>query len=194
MKACLLHTAGAIALTFGLGLTLAACVPNAERPTSAPPPAVAIPAPAPPPTPAPPPVVRERQYDNYLDAPQTPGTWSYADDPSETLATFGVGNEFEFVVRCDKSTRQIGLARVTRGGPTSNRAMSIATETMRRELVAAPAGSSNLRIVAASLNPRDPILDAMAITKGRVAIGVEGERTLYLPAWVEISRVIEDCR
>ncbi len=45
-----------------------------------------------------------------------------------------------------------------------------------------------------SLNPRDPLLDAMAITRGRFAVEVEGETPLYLPAWAEVTRVIEDCR
>ncbi len=190
MKATYLHAAGAVALTFGI----AACVPSVTQPTPAPAPvARPAPAPAPTPTPAPPPVVQEPQYDSYLDAPQTPGTWNYANDPNETLATYGVGNNFEFIMRCDKNTRQIGLGRVIGTQTGATRVMSITTETTTRQLQAPPV-DNNLRLVAALLNPRDPILDAMAITKGRVAIGVEGERTLYLPAWVEISRVIEDCR
>ena len=44
------------------------------------------------------------------------------------------------------------------------------------------------------LAPDDPLLDAMAITKGRFAVAAPGEPTLYLPAWAEVSRVIEDCR
>ena len=50
------------------------------------------------------------------------------------------------------------------------------------------------QIVAADLEPSDTLLDAMAITKGRFSVEVEGTDTLYLPAWVEVSRVIEDCR
>jgi hypothetical protein len=71
--------------------------------------------------------------------------------------------------------------------------MEITTETTKRTLTSEPIGP-NINMNAVELDPRDPLLDAMAITKGRIAVGVEGERTLYLPAWVEISRVIEDCR
>ena len=39
-----------------------------------------------------------------------------------------------------------------------------------------------------------PLLDAMAITRGRFAVEVEGEPGLYVPAWAEVTRVIEDCR
>ncbi|MDX1704632.1 MAG: hypothetical protein R3235_10110, partial [Altererythrobacter ishigakiensis] len=49
-------------------------------------------------------------------------------------------------------------------------------------------------LVAANLPANDPLLDAMAITKGRFAIEVEGMEPLYIPAWAEVTRVIEDCR
>lgn len=184
MKATYLHAAGAVALTFGI----AACVPQSEPPAPTPPP---VQRPAPTPTPTPAPVVQEPVYENYLDAPQTEGTWSYVDEPRESLGLFGIGNPVHpFVIRCDKSTRQIGLARRSAsGGP---RAMRIITETATRGFTANPVEGYGM--VAASLSPRDPLLDAMAITKGRFAVEVEGERTLYIPAWAEFTRVIEDCR
>ena len=79
-----------------------------------------------------------------------------------------------------------------RAGP-GLRAMSISTETTTRQLQITGIGNAT-PVFGVSLDPNDPILDAMAITKGRFAVGVEGERTLYLPAWTEVSRVIEDCR
>ncbi|MGE5953581.1 MAG: hypothetical protein ACM308_08200 [Qipengyuania vulgaris] len=42
--------------------------------------------------------------------------------------------------------------------------------------------------------PKSPLLDAMALTKGRFAVETPGLPTLYLPAWAEVTRVIEDCR
>jgi len=38
------------------------------------------------------------------------------------------------------------------------------------------------------------LLDAMALSKGKFAIGAEGMAPLTLPSWAEVSRVIEDCR
>lgn len=192
MKAVYFHAIGAVALTFAI----AACVagPDLPPPIITPEPvSVAPPAPTPTPTAQPLPVIQEPVYDSYLDAPQTAGTWGYADDPGETLAFYGVGQDYRFIVRCDKSTREIGLARVAQNASSAPRAMEITTETTKRTLTANPVSSTG-GMVAATLSPRDPLLDAMAITKGRIAITVEGERTLYLPAWVEISRVIEDCR
>lgn len=184
MKATYLHAAGAIALTFGI----AACIPQTERPAPSPTP-VATPAPTPTPTSSP--VVQQPTYENYLDAPQTEGTWTYSQEPGESLGLFGIGNPVHpFVIRCDKASRQIGIARRTeRPGPLR---MRVVTETTTRELSANTVPDYGM--VAAVLNPRDPLLDAMAITKGRFAVEVEGERTLYVPAWTEFSRVIEDCR
>ena len=193
MKATYLFTAGALALSFAI----AACVAGPDLP----PPVIAPTSQAveePPPTPTPAPVqaprpVQEPVYDNYLDAPQTPGTWGYADDPGETLASYGVGQAYSFIIRCDKATREIGLARFTENASAAQRTMVISTETTQKALTAEPLTGTG-RLVAASLNSRDPLLDAMAITKGRFAVKVSGERTLYLPAWTEVSRVIEDCR
>lgn len=190
MKAVYFQVAGALALTFAI----AACVSGPDRPprtVTQPRQPVAVPTRAPATTP--PPIVREPVFENYLDAPQTPGTWTYLDEPAETLALYGVGENYRFIVRCDKSTRMVGLARVAENGPASPRAMEISTETTKRSLTAQPVTTAR-QFVAATLPPRDPLLDAMAITKGRFAVSVEGENTLYLPAWAEVTRVIEDCR
>jgi hypothetical protein len=40
----------------------------------------------------------------------------------------------------------------------------------------------------------DPLLDAMAMSRGRVAVGVAGQPATVAPAWGEISRVVEECR
>lgn len=187
MKACLLHATGAIALTFGL----AACVPQVERPAPPPPP-VQTPAPASTPTPSPPPVVQQPVYDNYLDAPQTPGDWEYQLTSQGPVAAYvGTDGTAQFRLSCDRSQGQIGLWRA--GTSATPRAMRILTETTTRQLSVAQAGPTNPYLTT-TLNARDPLLDAMAITKGRFAVEVEGQRSLYLPAWVEVSRVIEDCR
>jgi len=191
MKAIYFQAAGAIALTFGLG-ALAACVPASAPPAPTPPPVEVAPAPSPTPTPAPPPVVQEPVFANYLDAPQTPGTWTYLAETNETLALYGTSPQnADFIVRCGEGS--IGLGRRVSSPANPDRIMTVKTETTTRQLqTQAIPGRPDLVVV--TFNAADPLLDAMAITKGRIAIGVEGERTLYIPAWVEISRVIEDCR
>ena len=46
----------------------------------------------------------------------------------------------------------------------------------------------------ASVPARDPLLDAMAFSRGRFAVEVSGGPTLVVPAYPEVTRVIEDCR
>lgn len=198
MKATTLTAAGAIALT----AALAACIPRTDvplppapsaSPAPSPTPAArATPAPTPTRQPAPPPVVEEPVFENYLDAPQTPGEWTYVRTPGETMAGFGTDtSDTSFILRC--ADGKVALGRVTGEAQRTPRAMRVRTETLTRTLEARPV-AERPEILAAFLEPSDPLLDAMAITKGRFALALEGERTLYLPAWVEVSRVIEDCR
>ena len=183
MKAVYLQMSGALALSFAI----AACVPQAEPPAPTPPPVVQAPAPTPTPTSVP--VVQEPTYENYLDAPQTPGTWSYRDQSNGGMALYSAPDGSPlFMLECDRVVRSIMLFRASDG--EGIRAARIQTETTERALQLQGVGSGHV----VQIDPRDSILDAMAITKGRFALGVEGERTLYIPAWVEISRVIEDCR
>lgn len=191
MKAIHLKTVTALAMS----LSACACIPSVQEPaqTATPAPApVAAPAPSPAPTPAPVPVVNERAYDNYLDAPQTPGTWQYLEETDETLAIYGTDRRNPaLVLSCNNG--EFYIARAGASPQSDTRVMSITSETVTRQFAALPM-TEMANVVAAQIDVNDPVLDAMAITKGRVAIEVEGMPTLYAPAWVEISRVIEDCR
>ena len=168
-------------------LALAGCAPSAETEP------VSTPTPSPVQTQAPrtAPVVQEVRYENYLDAPQTPGTWTYQGTASGTQAVFRSASTTHFAFNCHRNSRQIGLMRQAPNGAA--RVMLVRTETAARQFTAGPSQSGQ-NVISARLNVSDGFLDAMAITKGRIAIETEGMRTLYLPAWPEISRVIEDCR
>ena len=131
-------------------------------------------------------------YDNWMDAPQTPGDWTYRPEQGGGVATFAEArSEPRFVIRCDRSQGVIHLDRT--GNTSSGAPMLLRTETADRTL-RAQAGTSSLPRVSAAVTARDPLLDAMAFSKGRFAVAVEGLPTLYLPAWPEVTRVIEDCR
>jgi len=163
-------------------LALTACVP-APQPTPAPVPAP-TPAPAPPtpvaaPAPAP-------TFENWMDAPATPGDWSY----QSGLARFGDGPSV-LALRCDRAG---GYVEIIRAGPVAGQTqMIVRTEVMDRSLAAAPA-SSNPTSLAAQVPVHDPLLDAIAFSKGRFSVEASGLPTLYPPAYPEITRVIEDCR
>ena len=40
----------------------------------------------------------------------------------------------------------------------------------------------------------DPLLDAIAFSRGRFTVESESGAMLVLPAWPEPARVVEDCR
>jgi hypothetical protein len=40
----------------------------------------------------------------------------------------------------------------------------------------------------------DPLLDAIAFSRGRFAVEAPGLPTLILPTWPEPARVVEECR
>lgn len=170
---------------------LAACVPPSPEPTPAPTPApTPVAAPAPAPAPAPPQLVTPT-YDNWMDAPVTPGGWSYVAEPGETLALFGPeARDHLAMMRCDRATRRVAIAR--RGEASGQVSMRIRTETADRRLTASQVPGRAL--IAAEFAPGDPFLDAIAFSRGRFALEVAGEQPLFLPAWPEITRVIEDCR
>ncbi|NKJ41019.1 hypothetical protein [Novosphingobium sp. SG720] len=154
-----------------------ACAPQAVIP-----PAPVRQAPPPPPQPAPPPVASAPL--DWRDQPQTPGTWRYA----ARQAQFGMaGAGPVFAMEC----RQGQVALTIAGSATQPVPAAITTTSQQRALSAAPAGPAALVI---TLPARDNLLDAMAFSRGRFMVEVNGLPTLILPAWAEVGRVVEDCR
>jgi hypothetical protein len=66
------------------------------------------------------------------------------------------------------------------------------TTSQRRNLPASfnPQGAQ----LRASLNANDALLDALAMSRGRIAVGIAGQPALVAPVWGEIGRVVEECR
>lgn len=157
-------------------MLLASCVPQAAEPP-------ARPAPAPTPAPVPSPVPRAPA--NWRDMPITPGDWRWGMTGAGSTANFAGG---QFIMRCDLPRRTVTLMRS--GNAAAPAAMTITTETGSRALTASPVAGG----VAVSVPTRDPLLDAMAFSRGRFAVEVSGAAPLYVPSWTEVSRVIEDCR
>jgi hypothetical protein len=161
-------------------LAATACVPGAPPPAAPPPrpvplPTVAAPAPA------------AADWQDWL---WTPGTWSYARDPRGSRALYGPpASDALVVLRCDLSTRAIYLSRA--GSVTAP--FTVRTTTVTRQLATQPTGGA-LPYVAAALVATDPLLDAIAFSRGRFTIEQPGTTPLVLPPWGEVGRVIEDCR
>lgn len=164
-------------------LLAAACAPT--LPPVAATPLVRREAPSPAPAPAPPPLAAD-----WRDWPQAPGVWRYRRDERGSVALFGrPGGDAVAVLRCDLRLGRVFLSRAgTQAGP-----LTVRTTSMSRVLATGVTGSTPA-YVAATLAPSDPLLDAIAFSRGRFALDQPGAAPLALPAWAEIGRVIEDCR
>lgn len=165
----------AVRLIAGWGLlaALASCASRPEAPPPPPPPtapAILAPRPAPPPPPA----------LAWEDMALTPGGWRYSSDASGSRAVYGSSAGASFSVNCSPA-RQILL---TREGIAPDGRMTIRTSSTARSF----AGAS------AALAPSDPILDAIAFSRGRFSVESPGAASLIIPAWPEPTRVVEDCR
>ena len=175
-------------------LIVAACVPSPQStPTPSPAPVQQAPAPTPEPSPDPAPTPH---HESWMDVPRTPGTWRYTSDQAAYVERDGNGSRAPsaplFIMNCEGSNLRLMTRTVAQGATP----MTIRTETRDRTFsasVSGPAGDGP-RFAEAIISARDPLLDAMALTKGRFAVETEGMPTLYLPAWAEVSRLIEDCR
>ena len=158
----------------------AGCAP-APRVASAPPPRlVAAPVPPPPPPPA----------ADWRDWPVTAGVWRYDRDARGSVAMFGrVNADAVAVLRCDT---QGGRVFLSVAGATPG-TLTVRTSSTARALSVGATGSTP-SYLAATLAPADPLLDAIAFSRGRFALSLAGAAPLVLPAWAEVGRVVEDCR
>jgi len=175
----------------GILMLASGCVPAPQPvPTPAPtaPPApIATPLPAPAPTSTPAPTIR-----SWQDAPQTIGDWNYRATADGSAAHFGPPNSGAlFSMLCRRSTRAMELVRA--GQISAAVPLTIRTTNGDGSLTAQPGGPGAPGAVA-SINASDPLLDAMAFSRGRFSVEVSELQTLYIPAWPEVTRVIEDCR
>ena len=165
-----------IAALASLTALAAAC---SERP--APPPPAPAPETPPPPRPAPVPQTDWRQ-----DA-LTQGDWSWSMQAGRSTARYGTA----LTMRCDSPG---GTVTFQFPGRADGRVpVSVHTSATSRSLSASPS-AGGAQALEFSLPARDPLLDAMAFSRGRFAIAVTGLPMLIVPSWPEVSRVIEDCR
>ena len=71
--------------------------------------------------------------------------------------------------------------------------MVIHTSSMTKTVAAMPSDATPFYL-GADIATTDPILDAMAFSRGRVLVDMEGQQPVILPTWAEIARIVEDCR
>jgi len=120
---------------------------------------------------------------DWRQARATPGDWVWSNAGGRSVARFADGL---FSIRCEQGN--VVLAR--RGSGEGRTPVSISTSAMTRTL----SGAGSASEIAITLTAHDPLLDAMAFSRGHFAVEVAGLAPLYVPSWPEVSRVIEDCR
>ncbi|QGN55925.1 hypothetical protein [Novosphingobium sp. Gsoil 351] len=154
--------------------------------------------PEPAPLPAPPPprpvatAIPAQPPADWRDAPATAGAWSYVPGTAGSAALFANDPAAPLAgLRCDRPGGRVALSRA--GAAPGPLPLTIVTSTLTRAFTASPESGATPQL-SLQFAPRDPVLDAMAFSRGRFVIEVAGLPTLYLPAWPEIARVIEDCR
>jgi hypothetical protein len=169
---------------------LGACVPRAAAPApvTAPTPQQQAPRPvitAPEPMPAP--IVQSAAaIAAWADAPVSPGRWAYQSARGAgSRALWGPSNAPSFIVACEPG-RSLSLTRI---GPAAG-ALTIRTSTIARPLPGTRAAEG----LRASVPANDPLLDAIAFSRGRFAVEAQGTPALVIPTWPEVARVVEDCR
>jgi hypothetical protein len=127
---------------------------------------------------------------DFSTAPITPGTWTYQSVPGGSAARFiDATGTARFALECSKATRRVTISRTS---ASSAPGLFIWTTDASRTLGARfdPAATR----VALELAARDPLLDAIAFSRGRIAVVMTGAEPLVMPAWPEAARTIEDCR
>jgi hypothetical protein len=107
--------------------------------------------------------------------PLAAGQWSYVATATGGEARYGA----HVSLLCDKPTRTMTITRP--GAPLV--ALTILTDMQTRTIP--PNGR---------LSAYDPLLDAMAFSRGRFLISGGSGAVVAVPSWPEAARAIEDCR
>jgi len=113
-------------------------------------------------------------------APVTAGSWTWRAVPGGSEALFQTSAGVQFTLRCTLASRTVALIR---SGAPAGAPVVVRTTSLERTLPATP-------IVGA----QDPLLDAMAFSRGRISVEALGASRLILPSWPEPARAVEDCR
>ena len=109
-----------------------------------------------------------------------PGSWIWRSVPGGSEALFQGPTGIQLTLRCTMASRTVTLIR---SGAVPGSTLTVRTTSLERSLP--PSGT---------LGARDPLLDAVAFSRGRFSVEGGGAVRLVVPAWPEAARSIEDCR
>ena len=118
------------------------------------------------------------------------GSWVYSQTPDGSEASFLNGSALpQLTIRCTRATRRITIAK-----PASAAAPFLTVWTSAQTRALPASFNPATQRLSAELAGYDPLLDAIAFSRGRFGVSIVGQPALVLPAWAEPARVIEDCR
>jgi hypothetical protein len=118
------------------------------------------------------------------------GNWTYGATATGSEATFAdLAGHPQLTIRCTRATRRVAIQKPAAAASPS---LWVWTSSQSKILLATydPASAR----VSAELAPFDPLLDAIASSRGRIGVSSSGLAALVAPPWAEVGRVIEDCR
>ncbi len=117
------------------------------------------------------------------------GRWSYRAFAGGSEAPFADAGGTRLTMRCNRVARNLSILRS--GVPGATAALSVWTTSLSRSV---PARFDATGVLTADIAGSDPLLDAIALSRGKFATSALGAPMTAYPAWGEPSRVIEDCR
>lgn len=127
---------------------------------------------------------------DYSYSPVSPGSWTYRAVTGGSEATFvDATGTTRLVIGCGTVTRLVTISRIS-AAPAAT--LSFWTSSATRDLPAR--FDLNARRVITQVTARDPLLDAMAFSRGRFAVSMPGSPPLVVPAGTEVAHIVEDCR
>ena len=132
------------------------------------------------------PALAQTAVPDYSNARTVDGSWTHGG----TEATFrNSAGQPQLFLTCIRASRQVAIARPA---SAASPFLQVWTSSASRNLPASfnPATQR----LSATLAANDSLLDAMAMSRGRIAVGVAGQPAIVAPPWGEISRVVEECR
>ena len=132
---------------------------------------------------------------DFSTATAMAGSWTYQTLPGASEARFvDTGGIARLVIRCTKASRQVSFSPTHAAGAAS---IFVWTSSASRNVPVR--FEANAMRVTADFSAFDPLLDAIAFSRGRIAVTIAGGSALVVPALVlpsgpETARTIEDCR
>ena len=118
------------------------------------------------------------------------GDWVYSTTATGSEATFSNSSgQPQMTIRCMRSNRRVSLLKAA---ATASPSLWVWTSSQKKSLPATFDATSAR--VSADLQAFDPLLDAIAASRGRIGFSSSGLAALVVPPWAEVGRVIEDCR